>query len=148
MTVQELNILVGQNIRYFRKLKGWNARTLARNIGSSETTVSYHEHGHVMPSTKYLLLYALVLNIEVHQLYMKDQAKIAIRTTGERIRFYREKKGLSQRELSKIMGITPSFVCTHELGKYIPTPDRLKQYAGILGVEPCELFFDREKDKK
>jgi len=139
MTVQELNILVGQNIRYFRKLKGWYVRKLAKKIGTSETTISNHENGHVMPSTKYLLLYALVFNIEVHQLYMKDQAKIAIRTMGERIRFYREKKGLSQRELSKIMGITPSFVCAHELGEYIPTPDRLKQYAGILGIEVSQL---------
>jgi len=139
MTVQELNILVGQNIRHYRKLKGWYVRKLAKKIGTSETTISNHEHGHVMPSTKYLLLYALVFNIEVHQLYMKNETSITVKTMGEKIRFYREKKGLSQRELSKIMGITPSFVCAHEQGEYIPTPDRLKQYAGILGIEVSQL---------
>jgi len=29
MTVQELNILVGQNIRRYRKLKGWYVKELA-----------------------------------------------------------------------------------------------------------------------
>ncbi|WP_461248475.1 helix-turn-helix domain-containing protein [Treponema sp. R6D11] len=139
MTVQELNILVGENIRYYRKLKGWYVRKLAEKIGTSETTVSNHEHGHVMPSTKYLLLYALVFNIEVHQLYTREQTKIAIRTTGERIKYYREKKGLSQRELSKKMGITPSFVCACEHGEYMPTLDRLKQYADVLDVEVREI---------
>jgi len=75
MTVQELNILVGQNIRYYRKSKGWYARKLAKKIGVSEVTVNYHEHGRVMPSSRFLLLYALVLGVEVSQLFEKKQGE-------------------------------------------------------------------------
>jgi transcriptional regulator with XRE-family HTH domain len=141
MTVQELNILVGQNIRHYRKSRGWYVRKLAEKIGTSEVTISNHEHGHVMPSTKYLLLYALIFNIEVYQLYVKDHAKKTISTIGEKIRYYREKNGLSQRKLSKRVGIVPSFVCAHELGEYIPTPNRLKKYADALGIEVSQLSF-------
>jgi len=49
MTAQELNTVIGQNITFYRKQKGWYVRELAKKIGVSETTVSYHEHGHVFP---------------------------------------------------------------------------------------------------
>jgi transcriptional regulator with XRE-family HTH domain len=69
MTVQKLNTLVGENIRHYRKSKGWYARTLAKKTGLTETAVSTHEHGHHFPSPESLLLYAFVLDVEVWQLF-------------------------------------------------------------------------------
>jgi len=145
MTVQDLNTLIGENIRHYRKSKGWCGRTLAKKVGMSDTTVSNHENGHNMPSPESLLLYCCVLDIEVHQLYTKHCTNIVPKTTGDKIKYYREKKGLSQRELSNIMGVSPAVVSVHERGIYNPIPARIKQYADVLDIEIIQLFGEIEK---
>jgi len=140
MTVQELNTLVGDNIRHYRKLKKWNVITLAEKAGMTVTTVSNHENGHNMPSPESLLLYCCVFSIEVHQLYIKHHSNMVLKTTGDKIKYYREKKGLSQRELSNIIGVSPSVVSVHERGICNPISARIKQYADILCVEVSQLF--------
>ena len=72
MTVQELNILVGQNIRYYRKLKGWYVKQLADKIGVTHWITSRHENGTTFPEMKNLLFYADVLGVEVSQLFEKQ----------------------------------------------------------------------------
>jgi len=73
MTVQDLNTLVGANIRRYRKSKGWYGRKLAKETGLSDTAVSLHEHGRVFPSPESLLLYAYVLGVEVWQLFSRRE---------------------------------------------------------------------------
>jgi len=139
MTVQELNTLVGQNIRYYRKLKGWTVQELARNMGVAQESVYFHERGEIMPSAKCLTLYSLVFNIEAYELFKDKDREIRPITTGEKIRFYRKKAGLKQYELAEKAGISKSFVGVHENDIYEPTPERLRRYADVLGVEASQL---------
>jgi DNA-binding XRE family transcriptional regulator len=145
MTVQELNTVIGRNITFYRKKKGWYSRELAKKRGVSDTTVSYHEHGHTFPSAKFLLMYALVLGIEVSQLFSNDYENVAITTLGKKIRFFREGMGLSQRELARKIGIVPSSVCAHEKDQYIPELKQLKKYADFFGIEISQLFSGTAK---
>jgi len=72
MTVQELNTLVGQNIKHYRKLKGWYQKDLAKNIGVSNWMISRYESGATFPHPTNLLLLAFVLEVEVSQLFEKQ----------------------------------------------------------------------------
>ncbi len=57
-------------------------------------------------------------------------------TTGERIRFFREKRGFSQSDLAKIAGIPLGTLQKYELGIRNPKSEPLEKIALALGVSP------------
>jgi len=59
---------------------------------------------------------------------------------AERIKSERTKKGLSQVELSKIVGVTQQAVGKWEKGKALPDPAIINQLADIFGVTTDYLF--------
>lgn len=59
---------------------------------------------------------------------------------GEKIREFRERAGLSQRELAQALGIDPSAVSLWETGKNSPTVHNLRRLADILGCNPADLL--------
>ncbi len=58
----------------------------------------------------------------------------------DKIRLYREKAGLSQRELAYAIGVSQAAVAQWENGTSQPTLDNLRKVADILGVTPGDLF--------
>jgi len=67
---------------------------------------------------------------------------------GKNIRYFRKKKGWTQTRLSKETGISAVAISDFENGKHIVGGKSWVIIAYVLGIEPWELFFDREKDKK
>jgi transcriptional regulator with XRE-family HTH domain len=66
---------------------------------------------------------------------------------GENIRYYRERKGWTQKELSGQIGTcSNSFICDLERGRHLPSCRNLALLAFILGVEVWQLFCDRDKE--
>lgn len=59
---------------------------------------------------------------------------------GAKIRQFRERIGLSQKQLADALGIDPSAVCLWETGKTTPTVQNLIRLADILGCKPGDLF--------
>lgn len=59
---------------------------------------------------------------------------------GKKIRQIRLQKGLTQVQVAKTLGYdTSSYVSDVEIGKFIPTPDKLERLAGALGVTNEEM---------
>lgn len=58
----------------------------------------------------------------------------------EKIRIFREKAGLSQRELASAINISQAAISQWESGETQPTLDNLRKAADILGVTPGDLF--------
>ena len=58
----------------------------------------------------------------------------------EKIRLYREKAGLSQREFATAIGVTQAAVAQWETGAVSPTLDNLRKAAETLGCKPGDLF--------
>lgn len=56
----------------------------------------------------------------------------------------RLKKGLTQEEMSQILGISRGFYCLIEIGARRPTFGLASKIADYFGVEMGELFFDYE----
>ena len=58
---------------------------------------------------------------------------------GEKIRKYREEKGLSQKELADKADVSPSTISKAEGGLFTPSPDKLQRIADALGIPFSEL---------
>jgi len=69
MTTQELNTLVGRNIKFFRKKKGWTQAKTALETGICNNTLCDFEKGKHLPSCRTMAILAFVLGVEVWQLF-------------------------------------------------------------------------------
>lgn len=58
---------------------------------------------------------------------------------GESVRGLREGMGISLRELSRRVGVSPSFLSDLEIGRRYPKPERLEEIARALAVPVSEL---------
>lgn len=63
-------------------------------------------------------------------------------TIAERIRLYRQQKGLSQAELAEKSTVNNKSLSRYELGSSIPPADALKNIADALGVSADTLLSD------
>ena len=74
----------------------------------------------------------------------KEQARPVllrdIHAVGRRIRFYRERSGLEQKDIARRIGITPNAVSNWENGRTRPDLGILPQLCGILGITLYELY--------
>ncbi len=55
---------------------------------------------------------------------------------GERIKQERIKKGLSQEELGKLLGVSKVSICGYETGNRIPNMDTFVKLIDVLNIEP------------
>jgi transcriptional regulator with XRE-family HTH domain len=58
---------------------------------------------------------------------------------GKRIRFLRERRGLTQKQLGELAGLIEATVRKYEIGQRNPKPDQIKLIADALGVTPNAL---------
>lgn len=68
----------------------------------------------------------------VYQVHERDRGNM---TDGSRIRELRTRRGLLQRELIEMAGVTESAVRNYELGLRAPRPQHLEAPARALGVD-------------
>jgi Zn-dependent peptidase ImmA (M78 family)/predicted XRE-type DNA-binding protein len=68
---------------------------------------------------------------------MTDGARSAV---GSQIRLFRERRGMSQAELARMLGRTQTAVSYWEAGRRSPDIDDLIALANALGLEPAELL--------
>lgn len=59
---------------------------------------------------------------------------------GEKIKFYREKQGLTLTDLAKLVGTTPQTIFKYERGVVTNIPlSRIEQLANVFGIPPETL---------
>ena len=59
---------------------------------------------------------------------------------GQNIRVHRQRRGLTQEDLARKVGVTKQQIQKYELGVNRLSPDRLNQIAVVLGVPLVTLF--------
>lgn len=74
---------------------------------------------------------------------MKEDCKSMDMTVGERIKFYRQSRNITQEMLSELSGIHLSTIKKYELGLRNPKPEQLKRIADAIGVS-VYVFMDFE----
>lgn len=61
-----------------------------------------------------------------------------------RLKMIREKRGLSQMDLSRAIDVSQQAVAKWEVGEALPRADKLPQLTSILGCTIDDLFRDNE----
>ena len=72
---------------------------------------------------------------------MEERKMVDYKAIGARVKYYRKKKQITQRELSAILGVTESYISGIENGSKISLI-RLDQIADALGVHITFLISD------
>ena len=62
-------------------------------------------------------------------------------TIGEKIKYLRKQKGVTQTDLAQLTGIHQVSIAKYEKDKMIPQPDQLRKIVDVLNVSPM-IFFD------
>ena len=69
-------------------------------------------------------------------------------TMGERIRFYRNKQGLTMEQLGELLGVRRAAVMKYEDGSVENIKrSTIKRMAEIFGVSPCYLMWGEESEQ-
>ena len=73
-------------------------------------------------------------------------------TVGEKIKYYRNIRGISQEMLGNLSGINPATIKKYEYGIRNPKPDQLLKITNALGIsikldEQVDMRFEAEKDE-
>ena len=63
-------------------------------------------------------------------------------TLGELIKHHRKEKGLTQKELGELLGVSPQMVAQYERNVRNPKKETLQRIAKALNVSPAEFFED------
>lgn len=67
---------------------------------------------------------------------------------GQRIKYYRKARGLSQESLAEMLDISPRSLGNAENGRYFLSLTNLQKLFEVLNINPYELFiFDKEAPK-
>ena len=64
-------------------------------------------------------------------------------TTGEKIKYFRNMRGISQETLGQLSGINSATIKKYEYGIRNPKPDQLLKIANALGIS-INIFITRE----
>ena len=67
---------------------------------------------------------------------------------GQRIRMYRERKGLSRKELAEMSGVAEISIAQYELGKRQPRIEQIKKIAQALQIDPYILITAQDYPKE
>lgn len=68
-------------------------------------------------------------------------------TFGDNLKNARTKKGISQSQLSELMGIHPAHISRYERNQTVPSIDVVKKFADILEVSTDMLVYGGEDEK-
>lgn len=67
---------------------------------------------------------------------------------GDRLRAFREKRGLTQRDLARSLGVTLMLISRYEHGVHIPTAEKIVALARILRVTADALLLGDHKGEE
>lgn len=70
---------------------------------------------------------------------------MGIKSTGERIRKFREKKGLTQNDLADRIYISASALCRWEKGLTEPSVELIYRMCTVFEISVADFFSDKEE---
>jgi len=131
----------GKQIRDMREEKNLSLSELARKAGLSVSYLSEIERGHKTPSIKIIEKLCSALNTSTREFVGEQEGTKNGQCIhlGQRIRWKREKKSMSQGDLSRLTGLSLSYICEIEAGNVFPSVNTLNNIASVLEVNVKSL---------
>lgn len=81
-------------------------------------------------------------------MFKDEDIAVAERNVLKKLKYYREKKNISQFELSLESGVSQNMITYIETGKRTPTLRTLIKLCYALQISPAKLFEENNKEKE
>lgn len=128
---------VGERILYYRTIKEYTRSDFAKKLGVNKTYICDIENGRRNPSAPLLSKIAKALEVDLKSLItdMPDGDS----SVGSKVRYYRRLNGLTQKQLSAILGTHATYIGRIERDITKLSKARRTQLANILSINEKEL---------
>lgn len=133
---------LGDKVRALRRERGMTLKEMAASTGLSYTYLSEIERGNAVPSLSALRKLADAFGVPV-SLFVNNERKSSL--VGEKLKYVRTLRGLSQKELAARAGVSPGLIAQLETGKVQASLDTVEKIAAALGVSVCSLILERDE---
>lgn len=133
---------LGKKIRALRQSRNLTLNELATLTGLSITYLSEIERESSIPALSTLRNLAAAFNIPV-SLFISNKRKASL--VGEKLRRIRKLKGLSQKGLATMAGLSPGLIAQLETGKVQASLSTVEKLAQALGVSVCSLILEQDE---
>ncbi len=139
----------GERIRELRIKAGLTQHEFGKAIGISKPNISKYENNLIEPSNSLLIAMASLFHVSIDYIlgFSSDSVSTNIQITewknrslGDRIRFLRKEKGLTQQELAKCIHMSDGNLSKYELDKLEPNIDSIKLLASFFNVSTDYLL--------
>lgn len=128
---------LGDKILYFRIRKGFTRTKLANELNIDKTYLSAIEHGNRVPSARLLLRISELLQVNIKQ-FLSEPPKDD-EPSGEKLRYYRRLKGMTQRELAELVNVNTTYIGRIERNIIKLSDDKRAKFAKILEIDENKL---------
>lgn len=139
-----LDLIVKNIIPYIRRERGIKQNDMAKALGVTPSYLCKVERGVMDPSAEFVESCSKYLKTSSDILFPKkiDRKNIAKRTENcpNKLWSVRQKLGMKQTELARMLDCSPSYLSKVEKGHQSPPLDFCKKCAKILKVRESELF--------
>lgn len=132
---------LGDKIRALREERGISLEEMSQKLGLSLSYLSEVERGKRTPSLQSLYNICRYFSIPV-SLLISTPAKM--RVIGQKIKLNREAKGLTQKQLARMSGLSSGLIAQLEAAKVQPSLKTIESLAGSLEVSVCYLILEQE----
>ena len=135
-----------KNLKFMREKKGLSQTKLAEKIGVNQTTIARWEDDNRVPTIDNAIDVANALNISLPDLLEKNlmlnngNSKNIDEYIGNKIKYYREKKKISQKELGEFLNTTSQTISRYESGKRGANRDILFLLAEYFNININDFF--------
>jgi transcriptional regulator with XRE-family HTH domain len=132
--IKENNLGIGYKIKRIRKDKNISREYLAEKLGVKPPTISRYENGTRELNVKTLNKIANILDISASELIEQESNNAININLGSNVKLYREKIGISQRELGRKINVTGQLIQKIESGQANPSIQTLNQISKELNI--------------
>jgi transcriptional regulator with XRE-family HTH domain len=133
---------IGYRIRALREEKNLSLTELGNFTNLSPTYLSEIEREESIPSLPTLRKLAKFFDVPI-SIFLNSNSIGSI--MAEKLIKARRQKGLSQKELAKLAGVSPGLIGQLEKGKVNASLKTIKKLAEVLDVSVCYLILEREE---
>lgn len=128
---------VSERILYYRTIKEYTRVDFAKNLGVNKTYICDIENGRRNPSAPLLSKIAKILEVDLKSLVNDKPNNNS--SVGYKVRYYRRLNGLTQKQLSDLLGTHSTYIGRVERDIIKLSKARRTQLADILSINEKDL---------
>ncbi len=129
-------------IPFVRRQKKIKQNDMAKALNVSPAYLCKVEKGVMEPTEKFKKQCAQYLKSRVNELFPEkvNYPRVAKKNNGNKLWECRQKKGIKQNDMAKMLKCSPSYLSKVEKGHSDPTPEFQKRCSKVLNIRESEIF--------